>query len=61
MPEQLINEEKEENVEITEITQPTKLCQQYSNNLNKCTFKPIITIPNNNSLLDDVLTDDKPQ
>lgn len=66
-PEQPINEE---NVEITtqfpsgEITQPTKQEEattnsdkQYSTNLHKYTFKPIITIPNNNSSLDDVLNE----
>jgi len=57
-PEQPIHEKTEENVETT---QPTKQEEppeiKYSNNLHKYTFKPIITVPNNNSSLDDVLNE----
>ena len=60
LSEQPINEENDTNDETIEQKKQDKQYHQYSNNLNKYTFKPIITIPNNNPSLDDVLTDDKP-
>jgi hypothetical protein len=51
-------------VDQTTLIEPTKQEEpttnsdkQYSNSLHKYTFKPIITIPNNNSSLDDVLNE----
>ena len=50
-----------EQVDQTILIEPTKQEEppeiKYSNNLHKYTFKPIITVPNNNSSLDDVLNE----
>ena len=50
-----------EQVDQTILIEPTKQEEppeiKYSNNLHKYTFKPIITVPNNISSLDDVLNE----